>query len=370
MKLVIDKEQMPIEIFSTMGCRTANGADVNFTKEYYKENIKQILKNGKIDNSRLLSAAQKDGRGNICPATIILPTLAMQCKKKFEKRGSEVVVNEFFKLLESKIGECKDSLIERFNYICSQPSKSASFMWENNTMKGYVPSEGIVSAMKHGTLAIGKIGVAETLQILIGKNHLTEEGMELAKRIEQMYVDKCNEYKKEYKLNFGIYETPAESLCFTAMKKFQKKYGNIPNISDRDYFTNSVHIPVWEEISPFEKIDKEGELVPYSTAGSITYVEINDEARNNEKGIEQIIDYSMDKDIAYQALNLKNNYCKDCGFDQVPEDTCPKCGSKNIFKPRRVTGYLTGDYRDAFNLGKQKECEDRFDHSSKLGWKK
>ena len=128
MKLVIDKEQMPIEIFSTMGCRTANGADVNFTKEYYKENIKQILKNGKIDNSRLLSAAQKDGRGNICPATIILPTLAMQCKKKFEKRGSEVVVNEFFKLLESKIGECKDSLIERFNYIASQSPDAAFFV--------------------------------------------------------------------------------------------------------------------------------------------------------------------------------------------------------------------------------------------------
>ena len=360
MKLVIDKEQLPVEIFSTMGCRTANGADINFTKEYYKENIRQVLENGKIDNSRLLSAAQKDGRGNICPATIILPTLAMQCKKKFEKKGNDAVIEEFFKLLETKIEECKDSLVERFNYICSQSPKSATFMWENSTMKGYIEKEGIASAMKHGTLAIGKLGIAETLQILIGKNHLSEEGMELAKRIEQMYVDKCNEYKKKYHLNFGIYETPAESLCYTAMKKFQKKYGKIPNISDREFFTNSVHVPVWEEISAFDKIDTESQLTGYSTAGSILYVEIGEEVQHNTKALEQIVNYAMEKDVPYFAVNVPNDMCEDCGFQgNIPDDVnCPHCGSSNVTRLRRVTGYISQDYHH-FNLGKQAEVRAR-----------
>ena len=111
------------------------------------------------------------------------------------------------------------------------------------------------SALRHGTLAVGQIGLAETLQILIGQDHTTPEGMELAKRIEQLFKDRCAEFKEQYKLNFGVYYTPAENLCYTAMTKFKEKYGEIPNVSDRDYFTNSIHVPVWKEMSPFDKID-------------------------------------------------------------------------------------------------------------------
>ena len=146
----------------------------------------------------------KDGRGNICPVTIILPTLAMQATEK----DMDNCVEEFMKLLEIKIEEAKDMLIERYEYICSQPVESALFMYENNTMAGYIPEEGIRSALKHGSLAVGQIGLAETLQILIGKNHTTKEGMELAKRIEQLFKDKCAYYKQKYKLNIGVYYSP------------------------------------------------------------------------------------------------------------------------------------------------------------------
>ena len=140
-------------------------------------------------------------------------------------------------------------------------------MYENNVMAGYVPEEGIRSALKHGTLAIGQLGLAETLQLLINTDHTTEEGMALAKRIEQLFKDRCSEFKEKYRLNFGVYYTPAENLCFTSMKNFKEKFGIIPNVSDKEFFTNSMHVPVWREMDPFEKIDIESQLTGYSSAG-------------------------------------------------------------------------------------------------------
>ena len=140
-------------------------------------------------------------------------------------------------------------LLERFEWICSQSPDSAKFMYENNLMAGYIPEEGIRSALKHGTLAVGQIGLAETLQLLIGCDHTTEKGMKLAKQIEQLFKDKCAQFKEQYKLNFGVYYTPAENLCYTSMQKFKAKFGIIENVSDKDFFTNSIHVPVWEKIS-------------------------------------------------------------------------------------------------------------------------
>ena len=271
----------------------------------------------------------KDGRGNICPVTVILPTLAMEADRDVEK---------FMVLLDQKIHEAKDMLLERFNYICSQSPASAKFMYENGTMKGYVPEEGIRSALKHGTLALGQIAMAETLQLLIGCDHTTPEGMALAKRIEQLFKDRCAEFKEEYKLNFGVYYTPAENLCYTALKRFRDKYGIIENVSDKEFFTNSIHVPVWKKINPFEKIDIEAQLTGYSSAGCITYVELSSGAKNNLEAVEQIVDYAMDKDIPYFAINVPNDTCLDCGYCDEFNDDCPKCGSSNIIQLRRVTG--------------------------------
>ena len=348
----------PCTYFSTMGCRTANLADIN------------------ADDPKLVQL--KDGRGNICPVTCILPVFAMKAKKKAdaeaakEKRNGEEWddtqkekrrIEIFFEILDKKIGEAKDMLLERFEWICSQSPKSARFMYENGTMYGYKQEEGIRSALKHGTLAIGQLGLAETLQLLIGCDHTTVKGMRIAKKIEQIFKDKCYAYKQEYKLNFGVYYTPAENLCYTAMKKFKDKFGEIPNVSDKDYFTNSIHVPVWKKMTPFEKIDIESQLTGYSSAGCITYVEFDSSMQNNIDALEEIVNYAMDKDIPYFAINVPSDSCNDCGFQGDIGETCPQCGSKKIQRLRRVTGYLTGSYKEAFNLGKQQETEMRVKHS-------
>ena len=332
----------PCTYFSTMGCRTANLVDIN------------------ADDPKL--AQLKDGRGNISPVTLILPTLAMQAKEKAQKFGGDTI-EEFMKLLEKKIGEAKDMLLERFDWQCSQPAKSAKFMYENGTMYGYKPEEGIRSALKHGTLAIGQLGLAECLQVLIGKDHTTKQGMKLATDIETLFKEKCAKYKKELKLNFGVYYTPAENLCYTAMKKFKEKYGEIENVSDHEFFTNSMHVPVWKKLTPFEKIDIESKLTGFSSAGCITYVELDAGTVNNIDALEDLVNYAMDKDIPYFAINVPADSCEDCGYQGEIDGKCPKCGSENIQRLRRVTGYLTGNYKTAFNKGKQDEVEHRVKHN-------
>lgn len=343
----------PRTYFSTMGCRTANGWDIN-----HDDGV-----NGQT----------KDGRGNICPVTIIMPTLAMECKINFDAdvkghhsfNDRQILIDRFLYKLDQKIHEAKDMLIERFDYICSQPAASAKFMYENGLMIGY-DGKNTRSALKHGTLALGQLGLAETLQILIGQDHTTPEGMKLAKQIEQLFKDRCAEFKEQYSLNFGVYYTPAENLCYTAMTKFKEKYGEIPNVSDRDYFTNSIHVPVWKEMSPFDKIDIESQLTGYSSAGCITYVELDSGVKNNIDALETLVHYAMEHDIPYFAINVPNDTCLDCGFMDEFNDHCPVCGSHHIQQLRRVTGYLTGNYTTAFNAGKIAETNDRVKHAGRL----
>ena len=330
----------PRTYFSTMGCRTANGWDIN--------GFGQL----------------KDGRGNICPVTIILPTIAMEAKNSYDPKEADNLESYFLSCLEGAIVEAKDMLLERFEWIASQDPASAKFMYENGLMAGYVPEEGIRSALKHGTLAMGNLGLAEALQILIGKDHTTDEGMALAKRVYALFKRKCSEYKSKYSLNFGVYNTPAENLSHTALKRFRQKYGIIENVSDREYFTNSMHVPVWRNMSPFDKIDIESQLTGYSSAGCITYVELDESVRDNLEAVEMVVNYAMHMDIPYFAINVPNDTCLSCGYTgTIEKDTCcPECGGRNIQRLRRVTGYLTGDYTTAFNPGKRQEVEHRVKH--------
>lgn len=356
---------------STMGCRTFSAVDINAPDEAHSH--------------------MKDGRGNIAPATIILPTLAMEARKKAQHdQKDDYVVDYFMDILEKAICDCKDELIERFNWICAQNKNSAKFMYENNTFYSYnneLETEGLRGALKHGTLAIGQLGLAEALQILIGCDHTEEKGLELAKRIEEMFANKCAEYKSQYKLNFGAYFTPAENLCFTAFKKFKQKYGEVKNVtyadipgSDkkdyRQFFTNSMHVPVWKQIDPFDKIDIESQLTKYHKAGCITYVEVDERTQHNLKALEQLVDYAMEKDIPYFALNVSSDTCLSCGFQGQIDNECPVCGAydtpghKVIQRLRRVTGYLTNDFETSFNVGKQDEVKHRYKHTqSNIDWK-
>ena len=342
----------PKTYFSTMGCRTANGADINALPG---------------QNPQL-----KDGRGNICPVTIILPTIAMEAISKLPKdAAADERFNAFMPVLKKKIAEAKDMLIERFNWICKQPMESARFMYENNCMYGF-DGKNISSALKHGTLALGQLGLAETLNILVDVDHTTEEGMKYAKEIEKTFKELCAEYKQKYKLNFGVYYTPAENLCYTAFKKWKSKYGEKENVTyyidkegnrhEKLYFTNSMHVPVYDEMNPFEKIDIESQLTGYSSAGCITYVELPSTTKHNIEALETLVLYAMDKDIPYFAVNVPNDTCLDCGYTDEIGENCPQCGSPNIQRLRRVTGYLTGNYTTAFNLGKQCETAQRVKH--------
>ena len=358
----------PTTYVSTMGCRTYNGADINAEPG--------------------VNPQKKDGRGNICPITIILPTLALMAKKKIDKKWDlsgaefaignkyeEAVWTEFMRLLDKKIDEAKDTLIERFNHICSQSPNAGKFMYENCTMSGYKPEEGIISALKHGTLVIGQLGLAEALQIMFHCDHTTKKGMEYAKEMEGFFKKRCAEYKQSLKLNIGVYYTPAENLCKTAMNNFRRLNPDFEqeyvtylidkdgNKVDKKYFTNSMHVPVWYNCNAFEKIDIESQLTGYSNAGCITYVELDSKCHNNIDAIEEIVDYAMDHDIPYFAINIPLNRCAACGepIHDEEETECPKCGCKDIIRLGRITGYLSTTI-EHFNDGKKQEFGDRVDH--------
>ena len=355
----------PNTYVSTMGCRTYNGADINAEPG--------------------VNPQRKDGRGNICPVTIIMPTLALMSRKKIEKKYQDLTVdfgkvneeifNEFMKLLDKKIGEAKDTLIERFNHIASQSPKSGKFMYENGTMSGYKPEEGIISALKHGTLALGQLGLAETLQIIFHFDHTSEKGMKYAKQIEQLFKTRCAEFKQQYKLNIGVYYTPAENLCKTAMANFKRlnpgfEQEYVTYLKDKDgnkidklYFTNSMHLPVWYNCDCFKKIDLESQLTGYSNAGCITYVELDSTCYNNIDAVEKIVDYAMEHDVPYFAINIPLNRCAKCGEPIYDEELkeCPKCGCDEIIRLGRITGYLSTTI-EHFNAGKKQEFEHRVDH--------
>jgi ribonucleoside-triphosphate reductase len=327
-------------LFATMGCRTMIGYD-RHSKSY-----------------------NRVGRGNLVPNTMILPKLGIEYGICLGER-TEPDLNGFWSAFEDLLMLCEQGLLERFDIMVNQPPEAAPFMYQNGTMKD--ADKCIMSnyeALKHGTLAMGYIGIAEMCQALFGKNHAEDpEVHAFALKV----VKRINEYAKEASerndLNFSCYATPAEGLCHTALKGLRKQYGIIPNVTDKEFLTNSHHVPVWQEVSIFDKLAIEAPFCKYPTGGCITYVELDSTFVKNTKAIEQIIDYAFKElDIPYLAFNFPIDSCLDCGFQGEFNDHCPECGSEDIQQLRRVTGYLTTDYHH-FNKGKQSEVVHRVKHS-------
>ena len=330
----------PDTFFSTMGCRTMLGYD-RFSNSY-----------------------NRVGRGNLVPNTMILPKLGIEygtClgqRKKPDLKG-------FWSAFEDLLMLCEQGLLERFDIMVHQTPEAAPFMYQNGTMKDSQNCQlSTYEALKHCTLAIGYIGIAEMCQALFGKNHAEDKevhkfALEVVKRIN----DFAKEASERNNLNFSCYATPAEGLCHTAAKALRKQYGIIPKVTDRDFITNSHHCPVWQKVGIFEKLEIEAPFCKYPTGGCITYIELDSTFMNNTKAVEQVIDYAFKKlDIPYLAFNFPIDSCLDCGYQSEFNDSCPECGSHNIQQLRRVTGYLSSDYRN-FNKGKQAEVEARFKHS-------
>lgn len=331
----------PDTYFSTMGCRTLVGYD--------RHGLGYI----------------RQGRGNNVPNTIILPKLGIEYGICLGKR-TEPDLDGFWNGLEEALNLCEKGLLERYDIIKRQSPNAAPFMYQNNTMQGAKDCKDTVEeSVKHNSLAVGLIGVAEMCQALFGKDHSEDEKVhEFALSVIKRMYEFTQEASERNDLNFGLYFTPAEGLCRTALKALRDQYGVIENVTSHEYLTNSCHVPVWQKVSIYDKLRIEAPFTKYATAGCITYVELESTFVHNTKAIEDIIDYAFKElDIPYLAFNFPIDSCLDCGYQGEFNNECPECGSQNIQQLRRVTGYLTTDYRN-FNDGKQAEVEERVKHSA------
>lgn len=307
----------------------------------------------------------KTGRGNISPITIILPKLGLDYGIALGKR-QEADISGFKKALDETLLLVREALVDRYEYICNQSVKSAPFMYKNGTiMDADKCKDTVREAMKHGTNAIGLIGMAECCIALFGKHHgENEEAYKFALDVTEKIYDFCDASTKELKMNFSTYFSPAENLCKTAVNMLKFHYGEIKGITDKKYLSNSIHIPVWYPIDVYTKILLEAPFGQYGTGGCITYVELDSATINNLDAIENIIDYAMDLNVPYLAINFPIDTCKSCGYSsQILSNNCPVCQSDYIERLKRVTGYTTTDYRN-FNEGKFDEANDRVVHNT------
>lgn len=308
----------------------------------------------------------RQGRGNNVPNTIILPKIGIEngiCLGERETPDFE----GFWKDLDEALRLCEKGLLNRYKIIKSQSPKAAPFMYQNGTMQSSKECEETVEeSVKHNTLAVGLIGIAEMCVAMFGKNHAeSEEACDFALEVIQYMSKFVKECCERNDLNFSLYFTPAEGLCRTALNALRKQYGVIENVTSHEYLTNSCHVPVWQKISIYDKLRIESKFTKYATGGTITYIELESTFMNNIEAIEDIIDYafSPEIDIPYLAFNFPIDTCLECGYQSEFNDHCPMCGSKHIEQLRRVTGYLTSDYHN-FNDGKIAEVEERVKHSA------
>ena len=336
-----EDENNPDTFLSTMGCRTLIGYD--------RHGLGYI----------------RQGRGNNVPNTIILPKLGIEygiCLGLRDKPD----LDGFWNGLNEALHICEKGLLERYEFIKSQSPKAAPFMYQNGTMKfAKNCKETVEESVKHNTLGIGLIGMAETCTALFGKNHAEDKDVhKFALSVVEHIYKYAQEASERNDLNFGCYFTPAEGLCRTALNALRNQYGIIENVTSHEFLTNSIHCPVWQELSIYEKLQIEAPFTKYATSGTITYIELESTFVNNIKAVEDIIDYAFNElDIPYLAFNFPIDSCLDCGYQGEFNNECPECNSKKIQQLRRVTGYLTTDYRN-FNAGKQAEVEERIKHSA------
>lgn len=307
------------------------------------------------------------GRGNNVPITIILPKLGIEygiCRGE----RKEADIDGFYKALDDVLKLTEKALVERYEYMARQSPKAGPFMYINKTIAGADECKNDVrNALKHNTLAFGYLGVAEMCVAMFGKSHAQDKNVhEFALGVIKHMYDFVQEAADRNDLNMSLYASPAENLCRTALVKLRNQYGVISGVTDREWLTNSHHVPVWEKVSIYDKLRIEAPFCKYPTGGCITYIECESSFMNNPKAIEDIIDYAFKElDIPYLAFNFPIDSCLDCGYQSEFNDCCPVCGSKNIQQLRRVTGYLTTDYRN-FNDGKIAEVEAREKHSKYL----
>ncbi len=303
------------------------------------------------------------GRGNLSFTTINLPRLAIECMNIDDK---EERIKTFFVKLKEVLDVTAEQLIDRYNYQKQAKVKQfpllMSYIWiDGNKLK---PEDTVESVIKHGTLTIGFIGLAECLIALTGKHHgESDEAQQLGLKIITFMRDNVFEYSDKYNLNFSLFGTPAESLCGRFAKKDKAEYGIIKGITDKDYYTNSNHVPVYYHCSPRHKAEVEGPYHELTLGGHIFYIEMDGDATHNPEAIMDVVRLMDEYNIGYGSVNHNRNHCLNCGYEDATKglNICPKCGSNQIDTIQRITGYLVGT-TDRWNSAKLAELKDRVTH--------
>ena len=304
-----------------------------------------------------------NGRGNLSFTSINLPRLAIRANGNLDF---------FFDELSQKLDLVIDQLKARFRIQCDKKVKNYPFLMGQGVWidsEKLSPEDTLEEVLKHGSLTVGFIGLAECLKALIGKHHgESEEAQNLGLEIIGMMRKRMDEETKKTGLNFTVIATPAEGLSGRFVKMDKKRFGIIPGVTDRDYYTNSFHVPVYYEISAFDKIRREAPYHELTNGGHITYIELDGDPTQNLEAFEQVIRCMKESGVGYGSVNHPVDRDPVCGYTGIIGDTCPKCGrSENDGGPkferiRRITGYLVGTL-DRFNDAKRTEVEDRIKHS-------
>jgi len=303
------------------------------------------------------------GRGNLSFSTINIVKLAIEC---MPIENQEERINAFFAKLDNLLEVTAQQLDERFQFqktaLAKQFQLLMSRLWVD--AENLKPNDTIESVINHGTLGIGFIGLAECLIALTGHHHGEDpKSQELGLKIVTYMRNRVLEFSQRYQHNYSILATPAEGLAGRFTKFDRKKFGIIPGVTDKDYYTNSNHVPVYYHCSPRHKAEIEAPYHPLTGGGHIFYVEIDGDATHNPAAIMNIVDLMDRYDIGYGSVNHNRNRCMDCGYEDATEGltVCPKCGSTNIDTLQRITGYLVGT-TDRWNSGKLAELKDRVIH--------
>jgi len=350
------------EDIPSMGCRTRVAWNVNSDKQTC------------------------EGRGNLSFTTVNLVGIALKTKykefipnikEKFaalveryeikipEEYKNMITVKAFFVLLNKYVNLTIQQLRRRYKYQITFRKKDFPFLLNGVWMDSEKLTEhsNLHNVWKHGTLSVGFIGLAEALKCLVGKHHGEDKTADmLGEQIVAFMAKKTQEATKKYKLNFSLLATPAEGIAGKFTVKDREKYGIIEGVTDKDWYTNSFHVPVEYPISIPRKIEIEGKYHKYCTAGSISYIELDAPPMHNIEAYYRILKYMMDNDMSYVAINFPVDCCKDCGYQGViDEDKCPVCGSNQISRIRRITGYLAE--LDRFNYAKKQEVLHRKKHN-------
>ncbi len=302
-------------------------------------------------------------RGNLSFSTINIVKLAIECMGIEDEKQR---IDMFFAKLDNILDITAKQLDERFQFQKTAMAKQfpllMKYLWVG--AENLKPEETIESVINHGTLGIGFIGLAECLVALIGKHHgESEKAQELGLKIVTYMRDRANEFSEQYHHNYSILATPAEGLSGKFTKKDRKQFGVIPGVTDRDYYTNSNHVPVYYKCTALKKAQIEAPYHDLTRGGHIFYVEIDGDATHNPSVIESVVDMMDKYNMGYGSVNHNRNRCLDCGYENADAhlEVCPKCGSHHIDKLQRITGYLVGT-TDRWNSGKLAELHDRVTH--------